>query len=132
MVELEEKRRLFHFRAEIRQSGAARSMRRKRNVSMPAIRTARPLMGFGLLHLTISWVFAVVRGGESGRLTFLAPDSIAGFSGILPKMRVPFVKISVNCRLCVLDCRIVTIGNYCPRHSTEHRFNYIQELRTGG
>src|SRR6202521_4363897 len=110
-------------------------MRRKHNVSMLGrfgSYTARHLTSCLWVSaptlLTISWVFAVVRGGESGRLTFLAPDSIAGFSGILPKMLVPFVKISVNCRLCLLYCRIVTIGNYCPRHSTEHRFNYIQEL----
>ena len=58
----------------------------------------------------------------------IAPNLVSRPPGMLMKVGIPFVEITVDCILAVGNGRIIAVVDDRPGHATEHGFNYIQEL----
>ncbi len=80
--------------------------------------------------LPVTWILAIVCFGESGGFALLAPDLLSGSSGMLPKVRVPFFKVSIDRCLRVIECLVVTVVDDRASHPAEDGFNHIEELST--
>src|SRR5271155_95642 len=58
------------------------------------------------------------------------PRLLSGSSGMLPEVRVPFFKISIDRCLRVIECLVVTVMDDRASHSAEDGFNHVEELST--
>src|SRR5215208_2368208 len=73
-------------------------------------------------------MLAVVRLREDRRLALLAPDLVARSPGMLPEVRVPFLKVAVERRLGVVQRLVVAVVDDRAGHATEDGLDHVEEL----
>src|SRR4051812_18663475 len=75
---------------------------------------------------TISRVFAVVRFREDRRLALASPEFFAGAPWMLAEVVVAFCKIPVDCRLGLIQRRVIAVVNDGAGHAAEDGFNDVE------
>ncbi len=74
-------------------------------------------------------IFAIMANRELARYALVSPDFLARSFRVLRKLFIPFGEIFVDGILRHFQRRKIAVVNDCPSHTTEYRFDDIQELR---
>src|SRR5690348_4962753 len=80
----------------------------------------------------VTWIFAIVCFREDRWLTFFAPNLVPGLSRMKAVMLVPFIEISIDGRLRLVQTLIVAVVDDPASHTTEDRFDHVEELGARG
>ena len=81
--------------------------------------------------LLILRILAVVGQQKSGGGRFTSPNRSSSFLLTIAEMTISFGKVAIYGRLSTFNTGIVTVVNYCTRHSAKNRLNDIQKLGSG-